>query len=225
MQSKNKKLLFKKSIYYLVGFAPLIITLFIYTYIPEQVPSHYTTVGEIANWDHKGKVLIIPFLLAAFTYFKPRVFVEKFESQSEKSVSDAATMLFLISINLLSMLELFISLKGEDFLSKFNFYNLLSCIICFIFIFLGYIFSNCTRNSTFSIKIPVYFMDNEIWAKIHQNLGSYWMSSSIVFLPLGIICGNHYILCLLILEIILIILLPVTITYFYIKNHKKVKNN
>ena len=59
MQSKNKKLLFKKSIYYLVGFAPLIITLFIYTYIPEQVPSHYTTVGEIANWDHKGKVLII----------------------------------------------------------------------------------------------------------------------------------------------------------------------
>ena len=140
MQSKNKKLLFKKSIYYLVGFAPLIITLFIYTYIPEQVPSHYTTVGEIANWDHKGKVLIIPFLLAAFTYFKPRVFVEKFESQSEKNVSDAATMLFLISINLLSMLELFISLKGEDFLSKFNFYNLLSCIICFIFIFLGYSF-------------------------------------------------------------------------------------
>ena len=68
-------------------------------------------------------------------------------------------------------------------------------------------------------------MYNEIWAKINQNLGSYWMSSSIVFLPLGIICGNHYILCLLILEIILIILLPVTITYFYIKNHKKVKNN
>ena len=221
MQSKNKKLLFKKSIYYLIGFAPLIITLFIYSYIPEQVPSHYTVLGEIANWDYKGKVLIIPFLLALFTYFKPKVFIETFESQSEKSVSDAATMLFLISINLLSMLELFTALKGEDFLSKFNFYNLLSCIICFIFIFLGYIFSNCTRNSTFCIKIPMHFMDDDVWKKIHHNLGSYWFSSSIVFLPIGMVCGNHYILFLLVLQIILVILFPISITYFYIKNHKK----
>lgn len=225
MQSKNKKLLFKKSIYYLIGFAPLIITLFIYPHIPEQVPSHYTTVGEIANWDNKGKVLIIPFLLAVFTYFKPKIFIEKFEAELEDKVSNAATMLFLISINLLSMLELSTSLKGADFLSKFNFYNLLSSIICFMFIFLGYIFSNCTRNSTFCIKIPIHLMDDDVWKKIHHNLGSYWVSSSIVFLPIGIICGNHYILCLLALEILLIILIPLFIAYYYIKIYKKIKKS
>ncbi len=225
MQVKNKKLLFKKSIYYLLGFFPLIVTLFVYPHIPKQVPSHYTTIGEIANWDNKWKVLIIPFLLAVFTYFKPKVFIEKFEAENEDKVSNAATMLFLISINLLSILELYTSLMSVDFLSKFNFYNLLSCIICFIFIFLGYIFSHCTRNSTFSIKIPIHLMDDSIWKRIHHNLGAYWMSSSIVFLPIGIICGNHYIFFILVLESVLLILVPLFITYFYIKNHKKVQNS
>ena len=40
MQIKDKKLILKKSLYYLFGFLPLIITLFIYPHIPKHVPSH-----------------------------------------------------------------------------------------------------------------------------------------------------------------------------------------
>ena len=117
------------------------------------------------------------------------------------------------------MLELFTSFTGEDFLDKFNFYNLLSCIICFIFIFLGYTLSNCTRNSTFSIKIPMHLMDNDVWKKMHSNLGAYFVSSSIVFLPIGAICENHYIVFILMLEILFIIVVPIFVIYFYIRKH------
>lgn len=224
MQIKDKKLILKKSLYYLFGFLPLIITLFIYPHIPKHVPSHYTAVGEIANWNSREQILIIPFLLAIFTYFKPKIFVENFKSKSEEKVSFYSTMLFILSIDLLSMLELFTSFTGEDFLDKFNFYNLLSCIICFIFIFLGYTLSNCTRNSTFSIKIPMHLMDNDVWKKMHSNLGAYFISSSIVFLPIGAICENHYIVFILMLEILFIIVVPIFVIYFYIRKHLKHKN-
>ena len=121
MQIKDKKLILKKSLYYLFGFLPLIITLFIYPHIPKHVPSHYTAVGEIANWNSREQILIIPFLLAIFTYFKPKIFVENFKSKSEEKVSFYSTILFILSIDLLSMLELFTSFTGEDFLDKFNF--------------------------------------------------------------------------------------------------------
>ncbi|MGN1033485.1 MAG: DUF1648 domain-containing protein, partial [Intestinibacter sp.] len=141
MDFKNKKLILKKIIYYLIGFLPLTVTLFAYPHIPEQIPAHYSTMGEIARLGNKGEVLIIPFLLAIFTYVKPRIFKNKFLTEAENEISSFATLLFMMSVNFLSYLQVFTSINGA-ILTKFNFYNLLSSIICFIFIFLGYIFSN-----------------------------------------------------------------------------------
>lgn len=225
MDTRNKKLILRTIIYYLIGFLPLILTFFVYPDIPDQVPSHYSTAGEVAKWDSKQKVLIIPFLLAAFTYFKPRIFTQKFQTESEEKISNIATLLFMIAVNLLSYVELYTSLKGPDILTRFNFYNLLSLIICFVFIFLGYIFSSCSRNDTFSIKVPIHLMEDSIWKNIHHNLGSYWMSSSIVCLPISILCGSNYIVYLLLAEFIFIILIPILVALIYIKKHKKVKNN
>ena len=221
MKIKDKKLILKKSIYYLFGFLPLVITLFVYPHIPKHIPSHYTDIGEITNWSSKEQILIIPFLLATFTYFKPRIFTENFSSEKEDKISFHVTMLFILSINLLSMLELFTSFNGEYFLDKFNFYNLLSCIICFIFIFLGHTLSNSTRKSTICIKIPIHLMDDDYWARMHTNIGVYLMSSGIVCLPTGAICGNHYISFILILEVFFMIIIPIFIIYFYIKKYTK----
>lgn len=221
MEIKDKKLILKKSIYYLFGFLPLIITLFIYPNIPKQIPSHYTTIGEIGTWNSKEHILIIPFLLATFTYFKPKVFTESFTSKKEENISFHGTMLFILSINLLSMLELFTSFNGEYFLDRFNFYNLLSCIICFIFIFLGHTLSNCNRKSTFCIKIPIHMMDDVYWSRMHTHIGAYFISSAIVCLPIGAMCGNHYIRFILILEVVFMIIIPTFIIYFYIKKHIK----
>ncbi|MCI6738811.1 MAG: DUF1648 domain-containing protein [Intestinibacter sp.] len=221
MDFKDKKLVLKKIIYYFIGFLPLIVTFFVYPNIPEQIPSHYSTIGEVAKWGNKGEVLVIPFLLAVFTYAKPRVFKDEFETDIEDKVSDFATLLFIVSVNLLCYLELYTSLKGVDSKTVFNFYNLISCVICFVFIFLGYVFLNCDRDSSVSIKIPNYLMNNTIWKNLHHNLGSYWLSSSIVCLPIGILCGNTYILYLLIAEILFIMLIPIIIILYYIRKYRK----
>lgn len=220
MQIKDKKHLLKRLLYYFFGFLPLIITLFLYTYIPNQVPSHYSVVGDNVSWSNKGQVLITPFLLTVFTYFKPKLFAEDFKSESENKVSFNSTMLFILSINILSYFELMSAFIGEKLLNKFNFYNLLSCMLCILFIILGYAFSNCTRNCTFCIKIPKHLMSDSIFKKIHYNLGVYLSSSSIVFLPIGAICGNKYIFPVLALEIFFILILPLFVTYFYAKKHR-----
>ncbi|MGN1032346.1 MAG: SdpI family protein, partial [Intestinibacter sp.] len=80
---------------------------------------------------------------------------------------------------------------------------------------------NCDRNDSVSIKVPSYLMNNSVWKNLHYNLGSYWMSIGIVFLPTGILCGNIYILHLLILEIIFIIVVPLIITFYYIRKYLK----
>ena len=100
MQIIDKKLILKKSLYYLFGFLPLIITLFIYPHIPKHVPSHYTAVGEIANWNSREQILIIPFLLAIFTYFKPKIFVENFKSKSSANFLSSLVKLPIIVADL-----------------------------------------------------------------------------------------------------------------------------
>ena len=67
-------------------------------------------------------------------------------------------------------------------------------------------------------------MDDDVWKKMHSNLGTYFVSSSIVFLPIGAICGNHYIMCILMLEVLFIIVVPIFVMYFYIRKHLKHKN-
>ena len=172
----NKKTTFKNIIYYLIGFLPLIVTFFAYPHIPEQIPSHYSTVGKVIKWGNKSEILIIPFLLAVFTYFKPIIFKNEFQNEIENKISYLENLLFMVSINFLNYLQLYTSIRGIS--DKFNFYNLLSCTICFIYIFLGYIFFNCNRNDTISIKIPTYLMSDSVWKNLHRNIGSYWISSS-----------------------------------------------
>lgn len=219
MYGKNK--LVDKILYYSIGFLPLIIALFVYPNIPDQIPSHYSTIGEVARLESKGKVLIIPFLLAVFTYTKPKFFKNDFKTYKENRISDFSTLLFIISVNLLSYVELYTALNGIDISTRFNFYNLISCIICIVSMFLGSIFSDCDRDHTVSIKIPNYLMDDTVWKNLHHNLGSYWMSSGIVFLPIGILCGNIYISYLLIIEIALMIISPLFVILYYMIKYKK----
>ncbi|MGM9536685.1 MAG: DUF1648 domain-containing protein [Intestinibacter sp.] len=221
MDLKYKKLILEKTIYYLIGFLPLIVTFFVYPNIPEQIPSHYSVIGEVVKWGNKGEVLIIPFLLAVFTYARPRIFKDEFQIETEDKVSNFAALLFIVSVNLLCYVQLYTSLYGINSKTTFNFYNLLSCVICFVFMFLGYIFLNCDRDSSVCIRIPIYFMNNTVWKNLHHNLGSYWQSSSIVCLPIGILCGNTYILHLLAAEILFIILIPIFIIFHYIKKYRK----
>ena len=50
----------KKTIYFLLMFLPLLITVFALPFLPEKIPAHYNFAGEIDRWGSKFETLIFP---------------------------------------------------------------------------------------------------------------------------------------------------------------------
>ena len=59
----------KKTLYFILMFLPLIITLVVLPFLPEQIPAHYNFAGEIDRWGSKYESLIFPFVTIAMGFF------------------------------------------------------------------------------------------------------------------------------------------------------------
>ena len=65
----------KKIIYFALMFLPLIITLVVLPFLPEQIPAHYNFAGEIDRWGSKYETLLFPaitILMGFFMLFFPQ---------------------------------------------------------------------------------------------------------------------------------------------------------
>lgn len=223
MNSKSKKnQSAAELLYYILGFMPLFVTFFIYPDIPNKIAFQYNFLGEVSELESKQILLIVPLLLSVFTYVNPKFLFFKYNVDFEDKVSYYSTILFMSCVNLLIYIQIYISLKGTDFLTVFNLYHLLSCGICIMSIYFGALLTRGPRNCSFCVKVSTYFMDDLSWKLFHNHLGSYLTSSALVFLPISIFCTSKYIFVFLMAEILLMVLLPIIWAYIYLKRYKKI---
>ena len=63
---KNSKII--KAFYGIFGTLPLLLTLYLYPFIPDKIPTHYWLDGSIDKWGNKGELL--------FSYYANQKFLE-----------------------------------------------------------------------------------------------------------------------------------------------------
>lgn len=220
---KSKKINKVVKIFYSVfGTLPLLITLYIYPAIPSQIPIHYWLNGNIDRWGSKNELFIIPIIIfLLFVILQRIIFSVNFYCELEDKITRWNNHYFLIILNILVYINIYVSLNYDTCLDNFNFYNFFACTICFLFGFYGSYIPNCSKASSFSIRNKYTLKNPIIWYKTHTFCGILWLTGSIVFFPMLLFSNNYYLLIILILMLCTFFIFPIVyMMYIYDKYTK-----
>ncbi len=199
-----------KVFYVIFGSFPLLVTLYMYPLIPNNIPIHYWMNGTIDRWGSKNELLIVPIIIfLLFVILQPKLFSLSLNSESEDRITRWNNYYFLIILNILVYTNIYISLNYETCLDSFNFYNFFACAICFLFGFLGNYIPNCKRTSSFSIRNKYTLENHIIWSKTHRFCGLLWFTGSIVFFPMLLFSHSYYLLIIIIFMLCIFFLSPI----------------
>lgn len=173
---------------------PLIITLMILPFLPEQIPAHYDFNNQVTRWGSKYETLIFPAISILFGFFM--LVMAKYSAKHEETGENNENVCLLTGIASLVLLD---AMAGYFLYTDFNKVTNLSTIeldvnqiIFFIlgisFIVLGNIMPKPRMNSYIGLR-TCWSLKNETTWKKSQRVGG------ISFIIMGIIIV--FISCLL----------------------------
>ena len=222
---KTNKKYITKAFYIVFGVLPLLVTLYMYPMIPDNIPVHYFIDGTIDKWGSKKELFIVPTIILLFVCLQPKLFNLNFNYEAEDKITKWNNPYFLIILNILVYSTIYISINFKHCLSHFNFYNFFACSICFMFGFIGNYIPDSNRNSSVSIRTKYTLLNDILWSKIHHFCGYLWFSGSIIFLPIFLFSSGYYLLIFSILMLAIFILSPLIYTHCVYEKYLKEKLN
>ena len=172
---------------WIISFVPLVITAVVLGFLPDKVPMHYNSEGEIDRWGSKYENLIFPIIIIFLALFW-QMFIWYFEKKAAKSKEDKirkeavsnAKVLSIVSISMSVMyciMQCFFLYKAYieanakvtgDVIDTAQ----MSCILLgLMFVVIGNFMPKTRRNGVVGFRI-VWSMYNDVtWAKSNRFAG------------------------------------------------------
>ena len=182
MLKKNKWMMILSSLLILL---PLAVGLILWDQLPEQMPIHWNTAGEVDDWCSKplavfllpAALLVVHWLCVVVTGLDP-----KNKNKNEKAKALIFWLVPVLSLVVNSMT--YASALGRDV----NVQTLLPVFLGFVFVVIGNYLPKCSRNSTIGLKLPWTLHSDENWNATHRLTGKLWIPGGVamaatVFLP------------------------------------------
>ena len=169
---------------------PILIGLYFWDQLPEQIPTHFGPSGEPDSYSPKSfAVYGMPCIMVAghlfgacITALDPR----------RRSISDGIYHLILWMIPCLSLFICFMTL-GTALDLKIDITKSTMILTGFIFLIVGNILPKCRQNYTVGIKLPWTLDDVENWNKTHRFAGYLFMICGLLIIVNSIIGGSFWV--------------------------------
>jgi len=167
----------------------LAVTILAYPGLPDQIPSHWNSAGEVDGYLPKfWGVLVIPVVMIAFTALFaliPRIDplranYQKFQMYYEGFILVFAVFLLLIQLQIL--------LWGLGYPISPNL--LLPLIMGALFIYLGFLIEHAEPNWFVGIRTPWTMSSERVWKKTHTLGGTLFKIAGIVTM-VGVVFGKY----------------------------------
>jgi len=164
-------------------------TILVYPSLPDQIPSHWNSVGEVDGYLPKLLgVLIIPLLVISFTglfFLLPRIDplkenYPKFQQYYEGFILVFAAFLFIIQLQIL--------LWGMGYPINPTF--LFPLILGALFIYLGFLIEHAEQNWFVGIRTPWTLSSERVWKKTHALGGTLFKIAGIIAIA-GVFFGKY----------------------------------
>ncbi len=210
----------KKTVYFLLMFLPLVITLMALPFLPESIPAHYNFAGEVDRWGSKYETLIFPFVTVAMGLFM--LWMAKISSKSENGGKNNEKIVFYTGMGIsvwftiMHCYSLFMDFRAKDAMGYVHEadINQLFCIIFGIsLVIMGNFMPKLRNNSIIGLRTTWSTKNDITWKKSQIFGGITLMIGGIFTIIAGIFMDGYAAMCIALG--IIIICTVVSVIYSY----------
>lgn len=164
----------------------IIIGIWAYPRLPEQVPSHWNFAGQVDGYSGAltGAFLLPLITLGVYILFWliPRIDPQKANYLKMGRVFWIVSTTLVVFLSLMYWGTIAVTLGYLETLPRWYFSG-----IGIIFILLGNYFGKIKFNYTFGIRTPWTLANEEVWAKTHRFAGPIWIVGGILMALAGVL--------------------------------------
>ena len=209
----------KKTVYFILMYLPLVVTLVALQYLPDKIPAHYGFDNQVTRWGSKYEALLYPIATVLMGYFllvMSRVAAKQEEhGENNKKIIIVTGILVLILFNVVNGYSLYTDFNKVENLSSLplDINQLIFGIVGVLMIVTGNIMPKLRMNTMIGLRTH-WSMKNEVTWKKSQHIGgiSFIIGGIII---IGICIAMKGTLCLLaVLGVwVILIVIDVFLTY------------
>ncbi|WDF62473.1 SdpI family protein [Flavobacterium sp. KACC 22763] len=187
--------------------------------LPEIVPIHWNSRGEIDGWGNKLTLIAMLFMLPVLTYIVLSVITKIDPKKRISLMGGKLYQLKFVLVLFMSLLALFIiySTKSQTISSPSFIFVLAGAL----FMILGNYFKVIRPNYFVGIKTPWTLENQEVWKTTHLFAGKLWFIAGLIII-LGSLIFDSSIFAKVFLTIVFAIaIVPIAYSYLKYRNLKK----
>ena len=162
----------KKTLYFVLMFLPLIITLVALPFLPEQIPAHYNFAGEIDRWGSKYEALLFPattILMGFFMLWMAKIAAKQEESGSnnEKIVfyTGMGISLWFTAMHTFSLYKAFAAAGSMGYSVEADINRIFCILLGISLVIIGNFMPKLRNNSIIGLRTPWSMKNDTVWKK------------------------------------------------------------
>lgn len=162
---------------------PMLIGMFLWNRLPEQIPTHFGLDGQPDSWsDRTFAVFFLPCIPAVIHILC--ILVTSIDPKGKNISPRVYNAILWIN----PVISLFVS--STMYSCALGYVTRVNTIICtlsgILFIVIGNYLPKCRQNYTVGIRLPWTLADEDNWNRTHRLAGPLWMAGGLIILLAGI---------------------------------------
>ena len=214
MIKENKKKLIITSIIILV---PIIIGLILWNKLPDKLPTHWNSAGEIDGWSSKAfAVLGLPGFLFAVHWV---CVLASSADPKKQNIEGKVLNIVLWICPIISVLGA-VLMYGVALGMEFRVEKIIPLLVGVVFIVIGNYLPKCNQSYTMGIKLPWTLNDEENWNRTHRLGGKLWVACGVVII-LSMFLPNKFMVAIFLSVVAVAVFVPTVYSYLIFREKEK----
>lgn len=198
-----KKNIFQTGVLFIIYLLPFLFLVFIWNKLPQEIPIHYNSSGNVTDYGPKLDFTIL-MLALNFLLFLMTAFIKK----------SIATKITLMTVFSIVPFIAYISALNPSF----NLTRVITGLISILLIIAGlkFRFNPPKRNALFGIRTPLTRKNDKNWKIAHELGGLLLVVGGVILLFVSILISLHFLNYTFIIGAITLLVITLVITHYRI---------
>lgn len=195
---------------------PFVYLAVIWNSLPETVPVHWNSKGEIDRWGNKLSLIVMVFILPVLTYVIMSL-VSKIDPKKRMSLMGGKLyQLKFILVLFMSVLALYIIYSTQK--QSTSSLSFVFVMLGTLFVVLGNYFKVLQPNYFIGIKTPWTLENQEVWKKTHVFAGKLWLIGGLIIILGSLLFESPFFVKIFLAIVFCMALAPIVYSYFKYKS-------
>ena len=198
---------------------PFVYLAYIWSSLPEIVPTHWNYKGEIDDWGNKSSLIFITFLLSGLTYILFTVIPFIDPKKRIQAMGNKYHNLKFLMVLFMSALAVFIiySVKEQSITNP----SFIILAMGILFMLLGNYMKTIKANYFIGIRTPWTLEHESVWKSTHKLAGKIWFVGGLAIVISSLTTNQDFNGVFFISVTILLALIPIVYSYLEYRKLKK----